>query len=849
SLFLIAMATGAITIALSAPDRCAADDSPAEGPQHRYASSIEPIFQEHCYGCHSDGTAEGGFSFDKLPATGGSEADRRQWWTVLRKLRAGTMPPVDEPAPSPEQKALIDQWIKSDVFQVDPERPDPGYVTLRRLNRAEYRNTVSALLGIDYDTNASFPPDDTGHGFDNIADVLTVSPMLLEKYLDAAREVVQAAVPLVSGVPRKRFLSGQFFQTGEEKWNSAKLSYKDAATLSQSIDIPHSGSYVVQLHFQATQSYVEGEFDYNACRLIFKIDGETVLEKELYCQNWVNHEYKFDRQWQAGPHPISLELVPLTPDQPNVRKPAIEFRSVTIFGPDDPDQYDRPERYEKFFPQGVAPEAADQRCQYAREIIERFATRAYRRPVDQPTLDRLVSLAEYQYSEAGKTFEAAVADAMTAILASPRFLFREESLLPAPGQSVALIDEFSLASRLSYFLWSSMPDDELLQLAKEGRLRKNLSAQIDRMLADDRSKEFFKNFVGQWLQSRDIENLAINTSAIIQRERVPEASDDAMREVFRSLRRKPESELTPEQRELIEAARERRKQFEELVKRTEPNGEVKRAMRAETEMLFEHLIREDRPLHELLDSDYAFLNEALAEYYKIEGVEGRSMQRVTLPPDSLRGGVLTQATFLSITSNPDRTSPVKRGKFILENLLGTPTAAPPPDIPPLEQSEQGEAQRKLTLRESLELHRASPLCASCHNAMDPLGLALENFNALGHYREQESTGPIDPSGKLISGDQFASIKELKAILAAKYRRELYTCVTEKLLTYALGRGIDYHDVESVDQIVAKLEAADGKAGGLVHAVIESAPFQFSRVRHEEPVVMSTTTSLNESASP
>lgn len=822
-----------LAFAISSPATwCDAAEPPATVSASRFAHTVEPVFQEFCFGCHSDGTAEGGFSFDSLSPTGESEADRRKWWTVMRKLRAGTMPPVDEPAPTADQKAAIDQWIKSDVFATDPHHPDPGHVTLRRLNRVEYRNTVSALLGVKYDTKANFPPDDTGHGFDNIADVLTLSPMLLEKYLDAAKDVVHSAVPLVSGVPKKQYLSGEYFQTGEEKWSQLRLSYKDPVTLAQSIDIPHSGSYAVQLHLQASQTYVEGEFDYNKCRVIFKLDDEAVLEKEFTCQNWVSHEFEFTRKWEAGPHRISFELIPLTPEQPVVRKPMIEFKSVTLYGPDDPAHYTRPDGYEKFFPKGPAAEDPDERRQYAREIIERFATRAYRRPVDSPTLEKLVDLAEYQYSDGEKSFEAAIADSMIAILASPRFLFREESLQVVEGQTVAPIDEFSLASRLSYFLWSSMPDDELLRLAEQGQLRDNLDLQIDRMLADDRSQQLFENFVGQWLQSRDIDDVVVNTSAIIRRERVADASDQSLRELYRSLRGRSMDELTDDERKLLEGARERRKQFEELVKRTEPGGDVKRAMRNETEQMFEHLVRDDRPLHELLDSNYTFLNEDLAKYYQIEGVDGRQMQKVDLPADSLRGGVLTQGTFLVITSNPDRTSPVKRGKFILENLLGTPTAAPPPNIPPLEESESGADGRKLTLRESLEIHRENTLCASCHNSMDPLGLALENFNALGHFRDQESTGPIDPRGKLISGEEFASLDELKAILATNYRRELYTCVTEKLLTYALGRGLDYFDVQSVDQIVDQLEAQGGKAGGLIQAVIASAPFQLSRVEKD-----------------
>ena len=793
-----------------------------------FAERIEPILQDHCCGCHSSGTAEGGFSFDDLARFDANEDDRRKWWTVLRKLRAGTMPPAGEPAPNSEQKASINQWIKSEIFDANDQHPDPGRVTLRRLNRVEYQNTVSELLGIDYDTKANFPPDDTGHGFDNMGDVLTISPLLLEKYLDAARDIVHQAVPLVSGVPKKRYISGGFLDSGEEKWNALEMSYKVAKTVGRPIDIELPGDYIVELSVQATEDYIEDKFDYNKCRLVFRLDDEIVSEQDFSRQSWTSYDFKFDRKWDAGRHNVSLELIPLTPDEPSVRSLNIEFKSVTLFGPDNPVHFDRPERYERFFPRGPASDDEAQRRQYAREIIEPFATRAFRRPVDQSTVDKLVGLAEHRYREGGKTFEAGVADAMIAILASPRFLFREEAVLPAGDAPFALIDEFSLASRLSYFLWSSMPDDELMKLASEGELRNRLGAQVNRMLADDRSKQFFENFVGQWLRSRDIETVVINPSAVLDRERVTTEREELLRNQYRNFRGRSDDELTDEQKQMRDEARELRKRREQLIKDASPDSKAKRAMRLETEMVFEHLLRENRPLYELIDSNYSFLNESLAKYYGIEGVKGREMRKVELSPDNLRGGVLTQSTFLSITSNPDRTSPVKRGKFILENLLGTPTAAPPPNIPALEESEKGSDGRKLSLRESLEIHRENALCASCHNSMDPLGLALENFNALGHFRQREASGPINPNGKLISGEEFTSVKELKTVLATHHRREIYACVTEKLLTYAIGRGMDYFDVETVDNIVDQLEAQDGRAGGLILAIVESAPFQKSR---------------------
>ena len=823
---LVVAGASCLSLAISA-GIAKADDASTSATVNDFVHRIAPVLQEHCYGCHSDGTAEGGFSFDTVAHKNPTDDDRRKWWTVMRKLRAGTMPPVDEPAPSGDQKAEIDRWIKSDIFNVNANDIDPGRVTLRRLNRTEYRNTITDLLGIEYDTKANFPPDDTGHGFDNMGDVLSMSPLLLEKYLDAAQDVVNQSVPMVSGVPKKSFFSGSFFNSGKESWNSFRMPYKQAALVSQAVDIPLAGNYKGELHVQATEEYVEGKFDYNKCKLIFRVDGEVIIEKELVRQSWTNYVLSFDRKFDAGDHKISLELVPLTADEPSVRDLAIEFRSVTLFGPDDPAHFEKPERYVNFFGDKPTPNDAFARRQQASEIIESFATKSFRRPVDKKTVDKLTDLASFQFEEGGKSFEAGIADAFIAILASPRFLFREELTVPSDKGLYELLDEYSLASRLSYFLWSTMPDDKLMQLAAEGKLRENLGPQIDRMLSHERGERFFENFVGQWLQSRDIEDLGINAHAVVERERSSDERDEYLRGQYWQLRWK-RGNLTEEEKKTRQEAMDLHEKFEKAVKKAEPNWEVKRAMRLETEMLFKHLIREDRPLQELIDSSYTFLNEPLAEYYGIDGVQGKKMQKVDLPAGNVRGGVLTQATFLAMTSNPDRTSPVKRGKFVLENLLGTPTAAPPPNIPPLEEGTEGSGGRKLSLRESLEIHRQNSLCASCHNSMDPLGLALENFNALGRYREREFAGPIDPKGKLISGDEFKSVVELKRILATKHRREIYSCVTEKLLTYALGRGIDYYDVATVDKIVDELEAKDGKAGGLIHSIVTSAPFLHAR---------------------
>jgi hypothetical protein len=428
----------------------------------------------------------------------------------------------------------------------------------------------------------------------------------------------------------------------------------------------------------------------------------------------------------------------------------------------------------------------------------------------------------------GQTFESGIGRAMTAVLASPRFLFREEQADAGSPGAHPSIDQYSLASRLSYFFWSSMPDDELFQLAGQQKLRENLAAQVKRLQSDSRSKEMTRHFLGQWLQARDIDSVNINAFAVMSRDEKADPEMDRRRARFRELRQKNFSDLTAEEKTELEDARKAFSSGFRRFSQYELNGELRRAMRQETEMLFEYILREDRSLLELLDCDYTFLNERLAKHYGIGDVQGTDMRRVQLPADSPRGGILTQGTVLAITSNPDRTSPVKRGLFILDNLLGSPPPPPPPDIPTLEDSAKKITGRTPTLREALEVHRSDALCNSCHNRMDPLGLALENFNALGIFRESRPDRPIDVSGTLLTGESFESVRQLKHILATERRLDFYRCITEKLLTYALGRGLEYYDVATVDGIVDRLERENGRPSALLSGIIESAPFQKRR---------------------
>ena len=657
-----------------------------------YPHDVQPVLETYCFDCHADGANKGKVAFDTFASDQARLQDHDLWRRVLRNLRAGLMPPAKKARPSAAQQDQVAQWIETTVFRIQPDNPDPGQVRVRRLNRAEYHNTIRDLMGVEFDAEGQFPPDDTGYGFDTIGDVLTLPPMLLEKYLAAANQIVAQAVPLAP----------------------------PAAT---------------------------------------------------------NHASALN--------------------------------------------------YTRFFPKEV-PATPEARRGYAGELLRGFARRAFRRPVDESTVARLVALAEGTYSRSNLTFEAGVAQGMVAVLASPRFLFREEHAQPGgDAKSFPFIDEYSLASRLSYFLWSSMPDQELFHLAEQGRLRACLPAQLARLLKDDRSRALVRNFAGQWLRARDIQSVPIEARAVLEREAKPDPTAQRHRARFRELNKKPADSLTSAEKDELAALRAAFK-ARDRSPRGDLSPELRRAMRGETEAVFSFVIREDRSLLELIDSDYTFLNERLAEHYGIPDVLGPELRRVSLPPDSPRGGVLTEGTVLVATSNPTRTSPVKRGLFILDNILGTPPPSPPPDVPPLEAAAKPVGGRIPSLREALAVHRADALCSSCHNRMDPLGLAFEHFNALGRWRDTEWDEPIEASGQLITGEEFGSVRELKRILVQNHARDFYRTLTEKMLTYALGRGLEDYDTAAVDEIVARLEKSNGRPSVLLAGIVESVPFQKCR---------------------
>ncbi len=454
----------------------------------------------------------------------------------------------------------------------------------------------------------------------------------------------------------------------------------------------------------------------------------------------------------------------------------------------------------------------------------------YRRPVDQEHLSQLLELAGITELAGAAdsvsrldslTLEQRIGLAMQAVLASPRFLFRIEHSRPDSSDAFPEIDDYSLASRLSYFLWSTMPDDELLRLAEQDRLHFQSGQQVERMLKDDRSERLIKNFVGQWLQTRDVESISIDPLAA---QGLREEYDE-IREYLGSTatgRGEPPSDAPPEHL----AAYKRYRELRELGQRLDQD--VRSDMAEETEQLFAHVIRENRSLIELIQSDYAFLNARLANHYGVPGIEGDQIRKVSLPADSPLGGVLTQGTFLLVTSNPTRTSPVKRGLFVLDNILGTPAPPPPAAVPELEASAGETPIKDLTLRQLLEIHRSEALCRSCHARFDPIGLAFENFTAIGTWRSDENGQPIEPAGQLISGESFQDVKELKQILAGPRRMDFYHCLSERMLSYAIGRGLDFRDEVVLDKISRNLDHQQGRAPALINGVVDSPAFRRMR---------------------
>jgi hypothetical protein len=744
-----------------------------------FEDQVRPFLTKYCTACHGGDAPKAELALDRIADLAAASKDRSVWDKVLENLRSETMPPDDQPQPPETQRKTVIGWIESQFPQVDCNGPkDPGRVTIRRLNRTEYDNTVRDLLGCDFHPADDFPADDVGYGFDHIGDVLSMPPILLEKYLAAAEQLAEKAI-YVHGpekAPRQRFAATSVGHNGGGQRGSFWGLHSNGEIFAD-VEFPSPGEYILRGRAFGDQAGNE------PARMVFRLEGKQVYRADVTAVE--SEPAVYERRLRVGPGKKRFALAFVNdyyrPQDPNPsqrdRNLAIDYLEVQ--GPLDYKPPELPESHKRII--FCTPESKDKddahRC--ARKILKRFASHAFRRAATPDEVERLARFVDRAIDE-GESFERGIQLAVEAVLVSPHFLFRVE-LDPqgAEPQSVQAINDFELATRLSYFLWSTMPDDELFCYAYDGTLRKGdrLEAEVRRMLKHPKSRALVDNFALQWLQVR----------------RLKRATPDAKR--FATF-----------------------------------DDDLRRAMLQETELCFAHVMNEDRSLLEFLDADYTFLNERLAQHYGISGVTGNEFRLVTLNnPD--RGGVLTQASVLTVTSNPTRTSPVKRGKWVLEQLLGTPPPPPPPGAGELRDDEQVALTG--TLRQRMEQHRANPACAQCHARMDPLGFGLENFDAIGAWRDRDGQFPIDASGTLPDGSSFKQPSDLKAILKAR-KDDFARCFTEKMLTYALGRGLEYADKCTVDEI-AKALAGDGyKFSTLIQRIVASDAFQKRRATGVKP---------------
>ena len=734
--------------------------SAADSPT--FETRVRPVLNNTCAPCHNDQLASGDLNIAAFTKASSLAENRQGWDVILQKLRAGEMPPAGVPRP-PQMDALI-AFIQGELDKADRNtRPDPGRVTARRLNRSEYSRTIRDLLAVDFHAEKSFPTDDLGNGFDNIGDVLTVSPVLMEKYMAAAETIAARAV---GADPLPKPIEVQY--AAKEK----KIRRPDASDIEASHRIDFDGEYVVRFGLPG-----ERGADAKPVTMGFWMDGK--LLKSIPVETKPSGLVYFDPYSEEtmrlflpeGDHVFRVGFIDdpfvkdLTTKDLYDRKKNKFLDSMTFVGP-YPSKVEKASRKLILICDPKAGAACVDR------ILSTLAHHAYRRPVTRTevaSLTKFVSMAQAN----GQSVEQGIQLAIQAMLVSPNFLFRiEHDPFPTDPTRIHKVSDVELASRLSYFLWSSMPDDELLGLAEAGKLRAPgvLDAQIKRMLADSRSDALSENFAGQWLELRNLDVV------------------------------KPDPQKFPEW-----------------------SPELREAMKTETSMFFDSIFRENRPLADFLDARYTFLNERLAKFYGIPGVKGSDFRKVELATDQ-RGGILTQASVLTVSSYPTRTSVVIRGKYVLQNILGTPPPPPPPDVPLLDEQSVGTTA---SLRQQMEKHRANAVCASCHNKMDALGFGLENYDGIGKWRTMDGKFPVDASGTLPDGKSFSNPAEMRTILASLLP-EFARCMVEKMLTYSLGRGLGPGDRRIVDEITRNWAGPGYPFQSLIFQIAGSLPFQSRR---------------------
>jgi mono/diheme cytochrome c family protein len=773
----------------------------ATAGQSPATSSQRQFIDRYCVTCHNDRLKTGGLSLDRADVSR-PDAQPEVWEKVVRKLRTGVMPPPNMLQPPKADRIALVTWLETSLDAASAAKPNPGRTeTLRRLNRTEYQNAIRDLLALDVDAASLLPADESGQGYDNVI-VGDLSPTLLDRYISAAQKISSLAVGRTQSSLQNDIIRLPADLSQEEHMPGLPIGTRGG--LSVSYTFPQDGEYDIQIWLaRDLAGSVGGVREPRQHELLVLVDRETVGTFTIHKPANPDDDTTLDKNLKlrvpvhAGPHNLGVTFIKEgsslieTARQPtqsrfNERRhprtaPAISQVSVT--GPyAAKGAEDTPSRRRLFVcrPAGQDKEQED-KC--AREILSTLMRRAYRRPIAKADIEE--PMAFYREGRAQGDFDAGIERALSSVLINPDFLFRVESdPKKVAANGVYRISDLELASRLSFFLWSSVPDDELLEAAVRGRLSQpgELEKQARRMLADRRSFNLAANFAGQWLRLRNVE--AVTPNAALYRD-----FDDNLRQAFRQ----------------------------------------------ETELFFDSVLRENRSVLDLIRADYTFLNERLAKHYGIPNVYGSRFRRVTLAPESHRGGLLRQGSLLSVTSYATRTSPVLRGVFVLKNVFGAPPPPPPPNVPALDES---NVAANLSMRERMAAHRSNPVCASCHRTIDPVGFALENFNAVGQWREADADGqPVDPSAALPGAGEFRGIDGLEDALLS--RPELFAAtLSEHLLTFALGRGVEHYDAPAVRKIVRDAEKDGYRFSSLILGIVKSVPFQMRSARMNEPSVAS-----------
>ena len=722
--------------------------------QQTFVKQVSPLLVRLCFECHGNGESAGDLSLEPLASAAAVKKSPQLATLIAQKLSLKAMPPAEAPQPTDEERAFLASWIQQTATSLDcVQEARPGRVTLRRLNRFEYRNTVRDLFGVNYEPAVHFPADDVGYGFDHIGDVLSLPPVLMDKYFEAAGIISpQVLASPASDRLLVRRLRGEELTTGPvAKYAHGGQMLTSNGTMSTKVNFPSQGHYELAIFafgHQAANEPVQMGVEFKGARITTLAVSATEATPQLF---------RLIVPAEAGEHTLGLSFLN-DYYKPNADRNLIVHR-VEIRGP---------------LPEATTRTKAEATADAATVLIRRLARMAFRRPTTEPEDKRLLKL--YQLArQHGSSFEEAVQLTLQGILVSPHFLYRVEPD-PPEGHPARRLNHFELATRLSYFLWSSAPDETLFTLAEKQVLHLPgvLEGQVLRMLQDKKAEAMVKNFAGQWLNLRKL------------------------------------AEIDPD-----------RNQFPEF------DDGLRDSMITETELFFTEVMRRDRNVLDLLDADFTYVNRRLARHYGMPAVEGEDFRRVALASGQ-RAGVLTHASILTLTSNPTRTSPVKRGKWILENILGTPPPDPPPGVEELAEGEQAEAAG--SLRQRMVAHRANPLCASCHQLMDPIGFGFENFDAIGAWREQDGAFPVDAGGTLPGGQAFAKPHELAHLLRTSRGEQFCRCLSEKMLTYALGRGLEFYDRCAVDEIMKTLAAGDYRFSQLIMAVVQTDAFQYRESR-------------------